>query len=354
MHELVVNLHMHTTYSDGHGSHADLAQAAMQAGLDAILVTDHNVYVSGVEGYFKDNGKRVLVLVGEEIHDPTRQPQKNHLLVFNAGRELAGYASHPQGLIDQVRQSDGLSFIAHPIDLALPSFGEDNISWVDWQVQGYTGIELWNGFSELKTVIKSKLHALFYAFYPEFIPHGPHPETLHIWDELTTAGQRVVAVGGSDAHAQPKHLGPIHRTVFPYEYHFRSVNTHLWVQNPLTSDLHTDRKAIMDALQEGHAFIGLDLFQSTRGFRFLAHGKESIAWMGDQILLRGGVTFQIHLPLPAEVHLICNGRHVKTWRGRDNLTYITTEPGVYRVEAYLRARGLRRGWIFSNPIYVHG
>ena len=51
MHELTVNLHMHTTYSDGSGAHADLAQAAMQAGLDAIIVTDHNVWVDGPEDY---------------------------------------------------------------------------------------------------------------------------------------------------------------------------------------------------------------------------------------------------------------------------------------------------------------
>ena len=32
MHEIVVNLHMHTRYSDGSGTHKDIAQAAMQAG----------------------------------------------------------------------------------------------------------------------------------------------------------------------------------------------------------------------------------------------------------------------------------------------------------------------------------
>ena len=41
MEEILVNLHMHTTYSDGTGTHAELAQAAIQAGLDAIIVTDH-------------------------------------------------------------------------------------------------------------------------------------------------------------------------------------------------------------------------------------------------------------------------------------------------------------------------
>ena len=56
MQELVINLHMHTTYSDGHGTHADLAEAALRAGLDAIIVTDHNVWVNGIEGY-RQKGK---------------------------------------------------------------------------------------------------------------------------------------------------------------------------------------------------------------------------------------------------------------------------------------------------------
>ena len=54
MHELVINLHMHTRYSDGHGSHGDIAAAAMQAGLDAVIVTDHNVWVDGPEDYYQN------------------------------------------------------------------------------------------------------------------------------------------------------------------------------------------------------------------------------------------------------------------------------------------------------------
>ena len=34
MAELITNLHNHTTYSDGHASHAEIAKIAIQAGLD--------------------------------------------------------------------------------------------------------------------------------------------------------------------------------------------------------------------------------------------------------------------------------------------------------------------------------
>ncbi|NTU74802.1 MAG: hypothetical protein HGA86_01615, partial [Anaerolineaceae bacterium] len=50
--------------------------------------------------------------------------------------------------------------------------------------------------------------------------------------------------------------------------------------------------------------------------------------------------------------LIRDGETVKTWGERQVCTYITNDPGVYRVEAYINFLGKRRGWIFSNPVYV--
>ena len=50
MQEIVVNLHMHTRYSDGSGTHKDIVRAAFQAGVDVVIVTDHNVLVQGFEG----------------------------------------------------------------------------------------------------------------------------------------------------------------------------------------------------------------------------------------------------------------------------------------------------------------
>ncbi|HEX2979128.1 MAG TPA: CehA/McbA family metallohydrolase [Anaerolineaceae bacterium] len=352
MPELVVNIHIHTRYSDGTGFHADVAKAALRAGLDAIIITDHNVWVDGLDGYHQDDGRRVLVLVGEEVHDRSRVETKNHLLVFGAGRELSSYAPEPQRLIDQANQSGALTFIAHPIDPALPLFGEGDISWVDWQVSDFTGLELWNGFSELKAVTKNLPQALFYAFYPQFIPHGPLKQTLAIWDELTCAGKRVVAIGGSDAHALSKHMGPLSRTIFPYEYHFQTVNVHLVVPNALTGSLPTDRQMILDALRSGHAFIANDRLHSARGFRFTASGKDCTAEMGDEVQARGGVTLQVHLPAPADGVLLKDGKPIRTWRNRQNTAHIVTEPGVYRVEAYRSPWGRKRGWIFTNPIYV--
>jgi hypothetical protein len=175
---------------------------------------------------------------------------------------------------------------------------------------------------------------------------------LQRWDELLAKGRPVVAVGGSDAHAFHVSLGPIHRIIFPYEFHFRAVNTHILVPEPLNGDAAGDRRQILDALRQGHAFIGYDLPASTRGFRFTAQSKEGLFWMGDTLTLESGVTLQISLPRRAECRLLKDGQVIKTWRKREICTYITTEPGIYRVEVFLSFLGRRRGWIYSNPIYV--
>jgi hypothetical protein len=352
MHEIVVNLHMHTRYSDGTGTHKDIAHAAIQAGVDAVIVTDHNVLVQGVEGYYRVARSRVLLLVGEEIHDQDRDPQKNHLLVFNANRDLSHLADDPQTLINGVNDAGGLSFIAHPKDPEAPAFKETDISWEAWEVRNYTGIELWNGLSELKTIVPTRLHGAFYAFFPQFIGHSPILETLQRWDQLLADGQRVVAIGGSDAHALKMYMGPIHRVIFPYDFHFRTVNTHVFLPGPLTGDLPTDRKVIYEALAAGRCFIGYDLSASTRGFVFKARGREQTVIMGDEIKAKGGVTLQAHLPQQAEIRLFKDGKVIQIWKNTQASAYSVSEPGVYRVEAWKNYLGLKRGWVFSNPIYV--
>jgi len=162
----------------------------------------------------------------------------------------------------------------------------------------------------------------------------------------------VAVVGGSDAHELKARLGPLRRTLFPYEFHFRSINTHLITPVGLTDDLIEDRQTVFEALSHGRAFIGYDLPASTRGFRFTAQGMDQTAQMGDEINAKYGVTLQIRVPQPSECRLIRDGKLVKTWQAREYCTHITNESGAYRVEVYIDFLGRRRGWIFSNPIYI--
>ena len=352
MQEIILNLHIHTNYSDGSLPHAEVANAAIRCGLDAIIITDHNIRPEGLQGYYHDGGKKVLVMIGEEIHNQDRQPQKSHLLAFGADRDLASFAYDPQILIQKVSQAGGISFLAHPYDPALPAFGEDNISWDDWEVKGYTGIELWNGFSELKVRAHNKWQAVFYAFFPKLIAHQPPLETLKIWNDLLASGKKVMAIGGSDAHATRHHMGPISRIIFPYEFHFSTINTHLLLPESLTGNADEDNQLILQAMRNGHAFVGYDLPAPTRGFRFWAENGKNEVEMGDEIIFKRILNLKIHLPSPAECHLVKDGEIIKQWAGEIEIQYTLKKTGVYRVECYRNYLGRKRGWIFSNPIYI--
>jgi hypothetical protein len=352
MNEYIVNLHMHTLYSDGFGTHAQIAAAALKSGLDVVIVTDHNVLVSGIENYHHNGKERVLLLVGQEVHDQARNPQKNHLLVLGAQEDVAFLAYEPQRLLDGVRKAGGLSILAHPVDPEAPAINEADLGWVDWDIDGFTGLEIWNSLSEFKARLKSKLHGLYYLLNPKQIARGPFPEVLQKWDELLSNGKRIVGVGGSDAHAIPVQIGPFRRIVFPYEFHFRGINTHILTHKQLSGDLMEDKELVLNALKRGNSFIGYDLPAPTTAFRFTAQGHNTNVTMGDEIPSTNGVTFQIRLPVPTSCRLIKHGKILKTWENRQTCTYITSEPGAYRVEAVIDYLGKTRGWIYSNPIYV--
>lgn len=352
MEEYIANIHNHTRYSDGSGTHSQLADHAIEAGVDILITTDHNVLVSGIDGVYARGTRKLLLLVGEEIHDQDRMPQKNHTLVLGAGKELAQLAHDPQELIDTANKLNGLTFLAHPNDQALALFNETAITWENWEVTGFTGIEIWNHFSQFKEVVHSLPTALKYAFYPETIATEPNPLTLQKWDELLSSGCRITAVGGSDAHELHFHKSFFHKLIFPYQFHFRCINNHLLLPEKLNGNLDHDRPLVYEALRNGSSFVGYDLPASTRGFSFTAQNEEKTVSMGETIDLHHGITLRIKTPQPADCQLIHHGKCIASWKNAARMVYTVTEPGAYRVECRREFMGKQRGWIFSNPIYV--
>lgn len=348
MFEIVANLHMHTPFSDGEKYHREIAADAAKAGLNAIIVTDHNVFAREVDGYMDG----VLVLAGEEVHDATRQPQASHCLVYGACDEMAAFAPNPQKLVSEVARRRGLSFFAHPFEKASPISPDFMaINWEDWDTRGNTGLELWNAMTEVKARSSNYLAGFLCAFFPSFFLRGPFKETLAKWDALLAEGRRVVAIGNADAHGTPYHLGPIHREVLPYRYLFRCVNTHVLLERPFGKNAQRDAQLLYDALRAGHCFVGYDRPHTTRGFSFTAKSGADVAVMGDELRRKAATLFEVRSPGLGHIRLIKDGRVVAAKFGL-NLDYLSIEPGVYRVEVRRFFRGWLRGWIYSNPIYV--
>jgi len=353
MNETKFAIHMHTNYSDGDASHQELVEVAAKAGLNGIITTDHNIWIEGLDGYYGDGKNKVMLLVGEEIHDRSLEPPGNHLLAINARKEMSPFGDDPQRLIDQIRRSDGLSFIAHPIEDSLEDFNEGEFSWRNWDVNNFTGIELWNHMSEFKSVTTSRFSAVVNALFPKQMSLGPLERTLELWDELiATRNRQVVAIGGVDAHQINKKLGPFKVYLYPYLHHFKSVTNHILCPKPLSGSFSEDRNMIITALSKGHSFVAYDLPAPTDGFRFTVSNDQGQFIMGDKVSVKRGLTFQIRLPQRTICRLLKDGKLVKEWQDREVCTYLTTEPGAYRVESFIAYKGKLRGWIFSNPIYA--
>jgi hypothetical protein len=342
------NVHMHTTLSDGTTEHDQLGRIAEEAGLDFVIVTDHNVYQPGLDGWRGNT----LVLVGEEVHDPQRERQSSHLLCFGIDQDVAGHAAHPQAVINAVNAQGGFTFLAHPFERDVAEFlPEPNISWRDWGVTGYAGLEIWNYMSEFKSVLKNRAMALLYAYVPGLSVSGPYPETLEKWDHLLR-DRPVSALGGSDAHGTVYRLGPLERPVLPYEYLFRAVNTHLLSREPLVGDLAHDQGVIYEALRNGHGFLGYEQPAPIAGFTFWAESGGAEATMGEELSLSGRIMLRARLPGLARIRLLRNGEVVaRAWGSR--LDWVGQRTGAYRLEATRRYTGRWRAWILSNPIYVH-
>ncbi len=350
-------IHIHTTLSDGNAKHQQIAQAAIAAGLDYLIVTDHNVFVPEYQGWYDLQGRlddgsqigRTLLLVGEEVHDPAHS-QVNHYLVLGAGEDLKPYADDPKQLVRAVGERGGLGFMAHPYEHSGAYTQEDEINWVDWGVKGYTGLEIWNYMSEFKAHLPNLFTALLYAFLPKLAIAGPFPETLAKWDDLLGQG-KVLALGGVDAHASTYHVGPLKREVFGYEHLFRALTTHLLLTEPWNGETAHDSGLVYAALAAGRAFVAYDVLAPARGFSFSAERGGDACSLGDVLPAGRTVRFRVQAPVAAHLRLMLNGFCVAEGRARE-LAYESRVPGAYRVEAYLPYALKERGWVFTNPILI--
>ena len=113
-----------------------------------------------------------------------------------------------------------------------------------------------------------------------------------------------------------------------------------------------DEPTIRATLKAGHAYVSHDWMGDASGFRFEASDGQKHVLMGDEVRRTNGLKLNATLPLPASLRLLNHGKEVATSEGKSEFTFTVTEPGAYRLEAWLKLDGELRPWIYSNPIYV--
>ncbi|MBS4025356.1 MAG: PHP domain-containing protein [Clostridia bacterium] len=351
VYEYIGNLHVHSSYSDGSGTIPEIAQAGNEAGVDFVIINDHftlKALQNGEEGYYD----RVLVLIGTEINR-----RWHHYLVMGLNREVAGNDSNPQEVINEVNWNGGFGIIAHPFEVGSPVFfGGKAYTWNDWSVVGYSGIEIWNYCSQWRDGADNLLSTLYSGLInPNWRITGPCSKALAKVDSIGQK-RKIVIIGGTDAHAVKVNMKLTTLTIFPYDFLFRTVNTHILVPEPLTNSLAYDKQLIYHALKEGSGFVAFDYFAPAKGFRFLVEHDlgEVVIGMGAETAFEPGMVAKVFLPEKAIIKLFHNGNCLHE-SVDSQLCIPLSDSGVYRVEAFLR-RGIFNNklipWIFSNPIFL--
>ncbi len=325
--------HVHSTHSDGSGTVAEIVSAAQRAGVDFVVLTDHNNVRARQDGEGWRDG--VLLIVGEEV-----STRAGHCLAVGIPGSIPRHRPTEEVLRD-IRSQGGLSFIAHPHGVYKPFLRKHDHSWKDWSIEAYTGLEVWSYMFDWAQQFK-------YYRWTECVQHpdrliiGPDPKTLARWDEAGRKA-RVVGIGGVDAHARRYAL--LNRVIFPYEDLFRTVRTHVLLDGPPTGEAKPDTASLLNAVGKGHCFAAYNHLAPGTGFRFFS--SEAGLEMGDEALFHGHPDLVVESPERATIRLIRDGFPYDEAEGRRH-TFRADEPGVYRVEARLNGRP----WVFTNPIYL--
>lgn len=333
-------LHMHTTYSDGTGRVLDLAQAAKQAGLEWIWVTDHDTMAGKPSEGMIDG---VATLIGYEI-----TPKRNHFLVGDVD-EIISRELPPAEFVAEVARRGGVGIVAHPDEQAYHEYTEP-YRWDDWSIRGFTGIELWNYMSDWAEQYTPR-RKYFNYFFPALALKGPTADTLSWWDKLQMEGRPTTGVFGVDAHAlKVRELG-ITWVVFPYLHCFRQLVNYLQLDEPLSDQFEKAEQQIWHAIRRGRVIMANQARGNAAGTTYLAHSpdSDSLYTCGDNVPFTQGLTLEFICPQPAELRLFRNGTLVSQASRSKKLRFYCTQPGHYRVEAYRRSL-----WIMTNHIHVVG
>lgn len=368
------------------GTRLEMLSEAKQAGVQAILLTDHHRPPKDfITDSWRGIREGVLFIPGSESRG---------FLIYPT-RSIMGRMSDPApAFIEAVRDNDGLIFLSHIEERP------------DHPMTDLDGLEIYNRHADLKKdkeclptfTLKltdpeslAELEESLRLFPDEILAaQQTYPaDYLAKWDAETKA-RRLTGVAANDCHhymvllvtmvdADHVSIGTNvdpekdRRTIAatlrpgiramtkgrqpgdvlaridldPYSRSFRNVSTHI-----LAPEL--SEPAIRRALRAGHAYVSHDWICDPTGFRFEAvtsPDDSPHALMGDEVKLSPSLRLVANFPVSCRIRLLRDGRVIEDRQG-DSLDVAIQKPGVYRVEGWHTLDGEERPWIYANPLYV--
>ena len=318
--------HVHTSRSDGRGSLAEVVRAARQAGLQFVVVTDHNVLTPGDAGWREG----VLVIEGSEVSAPY-----GHIVALGVSRELSK-DERQKDAIGHILELGGRPVLAHPFHPRRP--------FTRWGKAGWTGFEVVSSDSLWGWAVKERGLGRMALALLDF-PWDPARSVLDFYRyparELARFDELNRAPGGgpgrpshpllcaSDAHGYPSYLAA-----------FEAFSMHLAVTP--SGDASVDTRAIVDGLLDGSAVCVFDGVAPAWGVRLSPEPG------GDRIRL----SFSTPDPSPASFRLFRDGAPAAPLEaGPGGGTFSCG--GACAGHAW-RAEGTWKGrpWLFTNPLRI--
>lgn len=316
--------HVHTTRSDGLGTLDEVVRAAKAAGLQFVVVADHNVLAPSDAGY-RDG---VLVIVATEISSAYGH-------VVAVGLPEAPGAAERADPFGRTAAAGGAAVLAHPLHPRRPFTGWGRGEWRGFEVS--SNDSFWYQLLQERSprLLPAALALPFDAAQTVLWISRPPVEELSRFDAevagARAAGRRLPALlCSADAHGYPG-----------YRAAFEAFSMHVPVTP--TGDAAADTRAVLGALLDGRATCVYDGVAPASGVAVSAADG-------------GGVEVSLDTPRlkPVRLRLIRDGREAEVRElppfGPARVRFCPSGcgAGVYRVEGSWDGRP----WIFTNPVAI--
>jgi len=339
--------HMHSDFSDGLGTVAEICRAASAQNLDFVILTDHGR--PNRESSAATSWRDGTLLIGASefsLH-------AGHMAA--AGYRVRDYEFPPeaQEAIREVENDGGVTFISHPLDGRIP--------WTDWQARGFTGIEIISLYQMAKKNILYglTLFPLQYLLSPDyaltaFISY-PKKE-LEIWDRFNREG-KYFAIYALDSHAKLALSDKVQFRFPSYGATFKILRVYVQVDRELDRDAATAAATVIAALRRGSFFNAVESLAAANGFEFhyLENDGRRVDMGGEAERTGGELVLRLPFPFAVDVRVLKDGSLFRLIEDRlgQEVRIGVSEPGVYRCEVFLHSGRLKRlPWILANPIFV--
>jgi hypothetical protein len=301
-------VHVHTRVShDSHGDPGQLIDGAHDAGIAFVALTEHpyRARLRPARGVVEG----VLLIPGWEVRCAGAS-----LLAIGVDRR-AQLPHDPEQLVAEIHRRGGLAFVGHleASELADPE---------RYAAAAPDGIEIANMHAAALEV--SGRLALGELLLPAAWAMRPllHAPTGNLSRFSRLSSVRAL-VGGVDAHAKFRALGPLGGTLDRYRDVFRLVTTHV---------LARERSAagVLEALREGRSYVAF----------------EGIAPVSHFGVSRTAEGYAVQAPEVARLDLVCAGATAASVTAAEAVLAAPADADRCHVEAWLG----ERLWVITSPL----